>query len=46
MEDQLSPIERETGSMARIMGLFVVIQVTVVLFVGAVVAFVKVASNV
>jgi hypothetical protein len=45
MEDQLPPIERETGSVARIMGLFVVIQVTIVLFVGAVWAFATVVGN-
>jgi hypothetical protein len=46
MADQLPPIERETGSMARIMGLFIVIQVTVVLFLVAVVAFFAAASRV
>ena len=46
MEDQMPPIEKETGSVMRIMGLFVVIQVAVVLFFVAVVAvFTAAAGN-
>jgi hypothetical protein len=47
MEDQLPPIEKQTSGVLRIMSLFVVIQVTVVLFFVAVVAFFTAAlSNV
>jgi hypothetical protein len=45
MEDQLPPIERETGSLKRFMGLLVLIQVTLVLFVVAVTTFVRVVAN-
>ncbi len=46
MEDQLPPIETETGSLKRFMGLLVLIQVTLVLFVVAVTTFVRVVAGV
>jgi hypothetical protein len=46
MEDQLPPIETETGSLKRFMGLLVLIQVTLVSFLVAVAMFVRVVGSV
>jgi hypothetical protein len=46
MEDKLPPIETETGSLKRFMGLLVLIQVTLVLFVVSLVTFVRVVVSV